>query len=113
MRGMGPAAVFAVLSDFAAASAVALLLGSVAVVLFRSLVGPAVQLVSRRVQCPLLGRAADCVLVRNVRTGGWKSVAHCPLRLESGRSACTSQCLRVLELKTAIRSEAVPPERTA
>jgi hypothetical protein len=88
-------------SDFVALLAVTVLLGAAAIVLLRILGGPEVQRVSRRVMCPQRGGAADCVLLRNVRTGGWESVLHCPLRHKMP-PACRSQCLRVLALKTNV-----------
>ena len=87
------------LSDFAATLALAVLLGSVAAVLFRFMNGPEVQRVSRRVECPQLGRPADVVALRDVHTGGWVSVERCPLRPKAGPVRCHSECLRVLALK--------------
>jgi hypothetical protein len=99
------------LADLASEIAFAILLGSVAALLFRAMAGRQHPQVARRVHCPVWGRMADCLLVRDLDTGGWRRVAHCPLRAARGRAACRSQCLRVLELKTAVRSGAPDPRR--
>jgi hypothetical protein len=85
-------------SDFAAEVVLAAVLGSAAIVLLRLLGGAEVQRVPRRLTCPLHGRPADCLLLRDVSTGRWAGVARCSLRGDRD-ARCGAPCLRVLDSK--------------
>lgn len=76
-------------------AAFAALLGLVVVLLVRGSAALDVQEVRRRVRCPVRGASADCLLIRDVRTGRWTGVARCSL-LPAGRR-CNQACVRLLE----------------
>jgi hypothetical protein len=82
--------------------AFAALLALVATLLLRTTVVSETQEVRRRLQCPLQGRPADCVLVRDVHTGRLTSVAVCSLRA-SDAPPCSSECAKLLEAGADLR----------
>lgn len=92
--------------------AFAALLGLVVVVLIRGSAAADSQQVPRRLQCPALDLPAECVLVRDVRTGRWVGVARCSLLPPGTR--CHEECARLLEagaeLKPRDGAPAAPSE---
>jgi hypothetical protein len=98
-------------------AAFAALLGLVVVLLVRGATALDAQTVYRRVQCPVRRAPADCVLIRDARTGRWAGVARCSL-LPAG-TRCNAACARLLEAGADLKPRAgavsaaggLPPSR--
>jgi hypothetical protein len=83
--------------------AFAALLGSAAALALRATGRLEEQRVARRLQCPVMDRAAQCVLVRDVRTGRWIGVERCSLLPDPDAPSCDKACLRLLELRATLK----------
>lgn len=81
-----------------------------AALLVRALTAGETQEVARAVQCPVHDRPADCVLVRDVRTGRLTAVARCSLR-EPATAACCAECARLIEAGAELKPRERRPGR--
>jgi hypothetical protein len=86
------------------------LLVVVAALLVRGLLAGETQEVARTVQCPVHDRPADCVLVRDVRTGRLTAVARCSLR-EPATAPCSAECARLIEAGAELKPGEAPRAR--
>lgn len=51
----------------------------------------------RRLRCPESGRAAECIVEHDTRTGRWTDVAECSLQGPRRRPRCSRSCVRLVE----------------
>lgn len=57
-----------------------------------------------RFECPDGGRAAECRMVQDVRTGQWRAVEGCSLFENPQKIGCDQDCARVLNQGFDLRS---------